>query len=186
RVDTWLNGAVFPLSAPDINEVGAEALRKVMSVFHGEQAANAQLPLFSFYDFSFIPIETLSVVYEQFLHALPGSAGQSEGEARAAYYTPLPLVNFMLDRLDANLPLQPGMRVLDPSCGSGAFLVQCYRKLIECRRQAIGRKLSPAQLDGLLTRHIFGVDIDEDACQIAELSLSLTLLDYVDPPDLTK
>ena len=30
------------------------------------------------------------------------------------------------------------------------------------------------------------MDIDEDACQIAELSLALTLLEYVDPPDLTE
>ena len=38
----------------------------------------------------------------------------------------------------------------------------------------------------LLTANIFGVDIDEDACQIADLSLALTLLVYIDPPDLTK
>jgi hypothetical protein len=33
---------------------------------------------------------------------------------------------------------------------------------------------------------VFGVDLDEDACQIAELSLALTLLDYINPPDLTE
>ncbi len=91
----------------------------------------------------------------------------------------------MLDRLDARQPLKPGMRVLDASCGSGAFLVQCYRKLAERRRQDLGRRLRPAELGTLLRNHIFGVDLDEDACQIAEL-LVLTLLDYVDPPDLTE
>jgi len=78
------------------------------------------------------------------------------------------------------------MRVLDLSCGSGAFLVQCYRKLIERRLQELGRHPLPAELGRILTNHIFGVDIDEDACQIAELSLALTLLEYVDPPDLTQ
>lgn len=188
HLDEWLNGAVFPLSTTKIREFGAGNLRKVASVFMGEQAQTGQLPLPSFdiYDFSFIPIETLSVIYEQFLHETLNQSGESEGEARGAYYTPVPLVNFMLDKLDARKPLEQGMRVLDPSCGSGAFLVQCYRKLIERRRREAGRRLRPAELGKLLTAHIFGVDIDEDACQIAELSLALTLLEYINPPDLTE
>ena len=189
HVDHWLNGSVFPLSASKIREFSAERLRKVASVFQGQQASSGQLPLplFDIYDFSFIPIEALSVIYEQFLHATQHASGMSEGEARGAYYTPVPLVNFMLDRLDSRKPLKPGMAVLDPACGSGAFLVQCYRKLIERQLQESPKKrLRPAELGRLLTNHIFGVDIDDDACQIAELSLSLTLLEYVNPPDLTE
>jgi hypothetical protein len=187
QVDNWLNGSVFPLSASKIREFGADRLRKVASVFQGEQATSGQLPLFDIYDFSFIPIEALSVIYEQFLHDTQHPSGRSEGEARGAYYTPVPLVNFMLDRLDSRRPLTPGMRVLDPACGSGAFLVQCYRNLIERQLQESPKKrLRPAELGRLLTNHIFGVDIDDDACQITELSLSLTLLEYVNPPDLTE
>ena len=186
HVDEWLNGSVFPLSQQKILEFGAERLRKVAAVFYGADALSGQLPLFDIYDFSFIPIETLSVIYEQFLHAIINPSGASEGQTRGAYYTPVPLVNYMLDRLDARQPLKPGMRVLDASCGSGAFLVQCYRKLAERRRQELGRRLRPAELGALLRNHIFGVDVDEDACQIAELSLVLTLLDYIDPPDLTE
>lgn len=112
----------------------------------------------------------------------------SQGNAKdvGAYYTPIPLVNFILDELDARAPLKKGMRVLDPSCGSGAFLVQCYRRLIEkeLTKREDG-KLRPVELRGLLQDHIFGIDRDEDACQVTELSLTLTLLDYVRPPDLT-
>jgi len=43
---------------------------------------------------------------------------------------------------------------------------------------------TPAQLRELLTEHIFGVDRDPDACSVTELSLLLTLLDYVEQPDL--
>jgi hypothetical protein len=186
NVDEWLNGSVFPLSVNKIKEFGADRLRKVASVFRGEEAISGQLPLFDIYDFSFIPIETLSVIYEQFLHDTFRPSGESEGRVRGAYYTPVPLVNFMLDKLDSRKPLQSGMRVLDQSCGSGAFLVQCYRKLIERRLRELGRHLRPAELGRILTSHIFGVDVDEDACQIAELSLALTLLEYVDPPDLTE
>jgi len=186
QVDDWLNGSVFPLSQTKIREFGAERLQKVASVFQGADAASGQLPLFDIYDFSFIPIETLSVIYEQFLHATIKPSGESAGRTRGAYYTPVPLVNYMLDQLDAQQPLKPGMRVLDVSCGSGAFLVQCYRKLVERRRRELGRRLRPTELGALLRNHVFGVDVDEDACQIAELSLALTLLDYVDPPDLTE
>jgi len=187
HVDEWLNGSVFPLSASKIREFGADRLRKVASVFQGQEASSGQLPLFDVYDFSFIPIEALSVIYEQFLHDTRHPSGGSEGEARGAYYTPVPLVNFMLDRLDSRKRLTPGMRVFDPACGSGAFLVQCYRKLIERQLQENPKKrLPPAELGRLLTNHIFGVDVDEDACQIAELSLALTLLEYVNPPDLTE
>jgi len=186
RIDEWLNGSVFPLSRAKVQEFGAERLRRVASVFHGG-TADGQLPLFDIYDFSLIPIETLSVIYEQFLHATHHPSAKSEGAARGAYYTPVPVVNFMVERLDSHKPLTPGMRVLDPACGSGAFLVQCYRKLIERRlAESPQKQLRPAELGSLLTHHIFGIDLDEDACQIAELSLSLTLLEYVDPPDLTK
>ena len=74
--------------------------------------------------------------------------------------------------------------MLDGSCGSGAFLVQCYRRLIERRLRESGERLGPSELRELLVESIFGVDRDEDACRVAELSLSLTLLDYINPPDL--
>lgn len=99
-----------------------------------------------------------------------------------AYYTPIPLVNYMLNELESRRPLEEGMQVLDASCGSGAFLVQCYRSLIEKKSRAGHPR--PAELRNLLTKHIFGVDRDGDACQVAEMSLILTLLDYTTPPDL--
>ena len=61
--------------------------------------------------------------------------------------------------------------------------MQCYRKLIE-RTFAPRKKPTPADLASLLKRHIFGVDMDDDACSVTEFSLYLTLLDYVQPSDL--
>ena len=129
------------------------------------------------------------MIYEQFLH-LPEKPEadeddeHSEGRKAGAYYTPIPVVNYMLAGMDKRRRLQRGVRVFDPSCGSGAFLVQCYRRLIE--REFFHRKKKPApyELATLLKRHIFGVDMDEDACSVAEFSLYLTLLDYVEPADL--
>lgn len=182
RLDAWLNGDVFPLSARSIR---LDHLRKVAGVFSGD-TPRGQLHLdFQAYDFSFIPIETLSAIYEQFLHMPEPNGQQSRGRESGAYYTPIPLVNFMLGEMDAKHRLKEGMRVLDPACGSGAFLVQCYRRLIERKKAQQGNeRLRPRQLRDLLTNHVFGVDRDGDACQVAELSLILTLLDYVQPPDL--
>ena len=98
------------------------------------------------------------VIYQQFLHAAEYTPGRSEGRERGAYYTPVPLANFILDTLDRRKPLKEGMRVLDPACGSGVFLVQCYRKLIEARiRQRHGVVPAPEELSSLLTRHLFGI-----------------------------
>ena len=179
QLDDWINGSVFDI--PWTRGIRAEHVKEVAGAFFGDDPRTGQLNLFEDYNFSYIPIETLSVVYEQFLHS------QGRGKDAGAYYTPIPLVNFILDELDSRFPLKKGMRVLDPSCGSGAFLVQCYRRLIEkelAKRK--GARIRPVELRELLQDHVFGIDRDEDACQVTELSLTLTLLDYVHPPDLTK
>jgi hypothetical protein len=185
KVKEWLNGSVFPLSDAAITRVGQQRLREVVGTFRGD-SPGGQLHLdFEAYDFSFIPIETLSVIYEQFLHSAENENEESKGKARGAYYTPLPLVGYVIDRLNQIKPLNQGMRVLDLACGSGAFLVQCYRKMIEQHLRRADGSIRPVQLRQLLTDHIFGIDSDPDACQLAELSLIMTLLDYVEPPDLT-
>jgi hypothetical protein len=178
RLDYWLNGAIFPL---ETDAILSSHLQLVAGVFSGD-SPQGQLHLdFQPYDFSFIPIETLSVIYEQFLHS-PEKGKLSRGRKAGAYYTPLPLVNYMLNELEMRRPLVEGMRVFDPSCGSGAFLVQCYRALIE-KRLSTG-PMRPAELRELLVRHVYGLDRDGDACQVAEMSLILTILDYTTPPDL--
>ena len=125
RLDNWLNGSVFPLDFKGSNAPASKHLRYVAGVFEGEEitaVGDRQLSLdFKAYDFSYIPIETLSVVYEQFLH-VPNKPGQASlGKEVGAYYTPIPVVNMMLTELEERRPLDRGTRVLDPSCGSGAF-----------------------------------------------------------------
>ncbi|MEO8616427.1 MAG: N-6 DNA methylase [Luteolibacter sp.] len=187
NLDEWLNGGVFPIDFSRKSGLKGTHVKWVSGIFAGEEISGGgdhQLHLdFPAYDFSFIPVETLSVVYEQFLHDTPMAGGHGTARKTGAYYTPIPVVNLMLSQLDSELPLKRGMRVFDPTCGSGAFLVQCFRRLIE-REFPNGSKPKPGQLRELLQESIFGIDLDPDACSVAELSLVLTLLDYVDPPDL--
>ena len=188
KLDQWLNGNIFPIPFSGQRAPSADQIRLVAGVFSGDDVLDSgerQLSLdFQAYDFSFIPIETLSVVYEQFLHE-PAADGKSKGSEDGAYYTPIPVVNFMIAEMEERLPLEEGVTVFDPACGSGAFLVQCYRRLIEkTYPQFRHAPIHPIDLRQLLTDHIFGIDRDPDACGVTELSLVLTLLDYVDPPDL--
>ncbi len=189
ELNEWLNGEVFPIDFKGKDAPNANHLRHVAATFAGDQPredGSWQLHLdFEAYNFSYIPIETLSIVYEQFLHAPDSEADTTRGRSVGAYYTPIPVVNFMLSEIEEHRPLERGMRIWDFSCGSGAFLVQSYRRLIE-KEFPPSRKTSPSpvELRELLEKHIFGVDNDPDACSVTEFSLILTLLDYVHPPDL--
>jgi hypothetical protein len=193
KLDGFLNGRVFPLKFAGASAPTEDQIQRIAGAFAGDTFDGEwqfHLP-FTAFKFDFIPIETLSMIYEQFLH-LPEQSDSDEGDEHSegrkagAYYTPIPVVNYMLAEMDKRRRLRRGVRVWDPSCGSGAFLVQSYRRLIE--REFIQRKRNraPHELATLLKRHIFGVDMDEDACSVAEFSLYLTLLDYVKPADLKK
>jgi hypothetical protein len=192
KLDVWLNGEVFPI---DFRQRGApkdEHIARVAATFHGDEPLGPeqwQLHLdFKAYNFSYIPIEVLSVIYEQFLHAPEKDGAKSRGRSLGAYYTPIPVVNLMLSELEDRCPLRRGMRVFDPACGSGAFLVQAFRRLIEKEYPPSGKRPTVSDLRGLLEGHFFGIDTDIDACGVTRLSLVLTLLDtlldYVYPPDL--
>lgn len=193
QLDDWLNGEIFPLPFRDDGSPSPEQIQAVAGAFRGDEhiGGTAQTQLFDPYNFAFIPIETLSLVYEQFLHTEDpnkkknAKKKKTKGRQEGAYYTPLPLVNFMLAGLERHRPLERGMKVFDPSSGSGSFLVQAYRLLIEKTFPVTQPKPKPSDLKVLLRESIFGCDVDGDACQVTQLSLLLTLLDYVDPPDLT-
>jgi hypothetical protein len=179
KIEERFNGSVFPLKLDPQSERDRECLKKVAETFLGHSPGGQRHLNFEAYQFDYIPIETLSVIYEQFLHS------SWEGKDAGAYYTPLPLVNFILEELDYRRPLTDGMRIIDPSCGSGAFLVQCYRRLIELElRKTGGAPVPHERLRDLLVNNIFGIDQDSDACRVTELGLILTLLDNVNPPDL--
>jgi uncharacterized protein (DUF1330 family) len=194
NLDEWLNGEIFPLPWTGKHSPSVDEIRDVSGAFRGDEHSEGSVQTLldlDAYNFAFIPIETLSLVYEQFLHIGESNATgaekpkKSKGRQEGAYYTPLPLVNFMLAGLERQRPLERGMKVLDPSSGSGSFLVQTYRLLIEKTFPVTKIKPKPKDLRDVLEESIFGCDVDGDACQVTQLSLLLTLLDYVDPPDLT-
>ena len=112
----------------------------------------------------------------------------------------------LLINLDAPLCKQllfdvlPKMSILDPACGSGAFLVAAMKTLINIYSAIIGRieLLSDKELSDwlektkkehpsvsyfikrrIITDNLFGVDIMEEASEIARLRLFLALVSSV-------
>jgi SAM-dependent methyltransferase len=71
------------------------------------------------------------------------------------------------------------MKILDPACGSGSFLIRAYDELLSYHAALQGKSVSELdQWDRLpiLTRNIFGVDLDMQAVEIARLNLLLRSL----------
>ncbi len=136
---------------------------------------------FQAFDFRHIPVEMLSSIYEQFLHA------QQKAKSDGAYYTPEVLADYLLSEINSVRSLQPGMTVFDPACGSGIFLVLAYRRLIELELAATKNRtgnLDPVRLREILLQSIYGVERQRDACNVTMFSLLLTMLNYVKPPEL--
>jgi hypothetical protein len=172
-------GRVFPLPLDGQNAPQDADVAYVASVFKGD-SAHGQLSLdFQIYDFSYIPIELLSSIYEQFLRA------RGEAHGAGAYYTPEPLAEYLLSEVNAVRPLHPGLKILDPCCGSGVFLVLAYRRLVEIElRSRPDGKLRPIEVRQILIDSIYGVERNLEACYVTEFSLLLTMLSYIDPPEL--
>ncbi|WP_264565865.1 Eco57I restriction-modification methylase domain-containing protein [Flavobacterium sp. N3904] len=193
------NGNLFPLEFivdnDAVNEedfVSEDSLEVIISLLNGDKLTSLnkkseiQLSFFDIYDFSIIPIEFVSNVYEKFI-------GRSNQAEQGAYYTPLFLVDYIqkqtvTEYFNLNTE-QYNCRVLDPACGSGIFLVETLRQII-LQYRLINPNYSDSlddykeELKYLLTENIFGVDKDENAIKVAIFSLYITLLDYLEPSSI--
>ncbi len=134
--------------------------------------------LWPLYSFDAIPIEFISNIYEEFFHS-EESARQGK---KGTYYTPHRLVEFMLDEVLPWDGQRTDVRVFDPACGSGIFLVEAYRRLVARWCQAKPEQTPRVDdLKKLLLNNIFGVDKNEEAIKVAAFSLYLTMCDYMRP-----
>jgi hypothetical protein len=185
-LDERFNGKIFPIDFANEITLKDKHVQWVSAVFSGGDLTDPknapdiviQLHLpFKAYDFGHIPVETLSAIYEQFIF---------DRKKKGAVYTPEILSDYLISELELYKELNRGMKVLDPACGSGVFLVLVYRRLIEKEMVRLGRKLKPKELLDILQKSIFGVEREQDACYVTEFSLILTLLHYLEPRDLKK
>jgi len=166
------------------------------------------------YEFSVLSSDILGQVYEQFLGKVirltEGHRAVIEDKpeikkAGGVYYTPTYIVDYIVQQtvgkqVEGNMPRQVAMlRVLDPACGSGSFLIGAYQYLLDWHREWYtknypakwakgstpalhqtaggGWKLSIAERKRILLNNIFGVDVDTQAVEVTKLSLLLKVLE---------
>jgi hypothetical protein len=165
------------------------------------------------YEFSVLPVEVLGQVYEQFLGKVIDLSPdrnitiEEKPEVRKAggvYYTPKYIVDYIVATtvgklLEGKRPGPRGgvrrLKIVDPACGSGSFLIGAYQYLLDWHRDRYvedGPQKHPRELyqgpggqwllttdekKRILLNNIYGVDIDPQAVEVTKLSLLLKVLE---------
>ncbi len=172
------------------------------------------------YNFRLVPVEILGQVYEQFLGKVirlekSSALIEDKPEVRKAggvFYTPSYIVDYIVRQTlgplcEGKTPKEVGeLKVLDPACGSGSFLIGAYDFLLnwhldyytqnapeklaarregpicrETKDQAEGAaplwRLTVKEKKRILLNNIYGVDIDRQAVEVTKLSLLLKVLE---------
>ena len=171
----WLvdkfNGDMFPNTGVFPAE---RYLALVVRFLRGEM--DGQGSLFP-YRFDLIPVELISAIYEQFVH----SANAESANELDVHYTPLAAVSLIMDEVMQNITGEE--TVLDITCGSGVFLVEALRRLVDAKAQS--SRLTRAAIRQALEQQVFGVDKSKAAIQVAAFSLYLAAME-LDPDPLNE
>ena len=89
---------------------------------------------------------------------------QEDRKLNGAFYTPEYIVKYIVDNT-----IQGDIKVCDPSCGSGAFLIEAIEKI---------HKDTKKPIISIIENNIFGSDILDYAIQRTKILLSLLALSY--------
>ncbi len=213
RADTKYNSGLFHfknekeiVSRPDDLTLSLDIDDKILK----DIISNLYYPK-SPYAFLYIPSDILGQVYERFLgKVIRLTAGHSakveeKPEVRKAggvYYTPTYIVEYIVKNTVGKLVENKSpkdvasLKIVDPSCGSGSFLLGAYQFLLDWhlnwyvenesekaeKNKAIvkvgdGYRLTTAKKKEILLNNIYGVDIDAQAVEVTKLSLLLKVLE---------
>lgn len=108
------------------------------------------------------------------LHGLSGTASGNERRSRGVHFTPAPLVDYLTGAtLREFAGLESSIRILDPSCGCGVFLIAAARFLAD-RHRDVGDPCRVQRLLDVMGASIFGIDINPRAVEWARRSLLLS------------
>jgi Alw26I/Eco31I/Esp3I family type II restriction m6 adenine DNA methyltransferase len=162
------------------------------------------------YEFRVLPADILGQVYEQFLgqvirltsgHRAVIEDKPEVKKAGGVYYTPTYIVDHIVEHtlgraLESKTARQAAkLRIVDPACGSGSFLIAAYQRLLDWHlqryveegasknqprlRQSITGdwRLTTSERKRILLNSIYGVDIDHQAVEVTKLSLILKVLE---------
>lgn len=146
------------------------------------------------YDFEWIDADVLGQVYEQYLGKIlaqtkSGKAklkvGQAHRKEQGIYYTPTYIVDYIVKNTVSELLKDKKIdvkkiKILDPACGSGSFLIKAFdymQKNLANGEEALQHRLdsqgSYSIKTEILKNNLFGVDLDNKAVEITKLNLLL-------------
>ena len=139
----------------------------------------------------------LGNIYEQYLGVILTKIGKraklkeshAHRKEQGIYYTPTYIVDYIVrntlgellkdKKIDASK-----IRVLDPACGSGSFLIKAFDILNEHharkdknynQKTLAGENIAYSAKERILKNNIYGVDLDKQAVEIAQLNLLLKI-----------
>lgn len=187
--DEWYDSRLFePHLLENLQCEPEPFVRVIEGLYHPD--------VFTEYDFNAIDADVLGAIYEQYLGHVAQERGKDTVEleakkakrkAQGIYYTPQFVVRYIvrqtLGRLLEERGLQGALnvRVLDPACGSGSFLIEAFAVLDDFIARARNQQPHSAKGDlhdlarrmEILSRNIYGVDLDAQAVEVAQLNLLL-------------
>jgi type I restriction-modification system DNA methylase subunit len=203
EINDDLNGDIFKPHACEKADVDSNLLADIIEKLYFPESR---------YRFDAIGVELLGSIYERYLGSTIRVTPQrikveEKPEVRKAggvYYTPKYIVDYIVKNtvgkiIEGKSPRQiANMKILDPACGSGSFLLGAYQCLIDYHlryylehpkeAQTLSLfpywKMSPDDFTlpihekaKILRNNIFGVDIDPQAVEITMMSLYLKALE---------
>lgn len=212
KADTRYNSGIFDFTTDTLTPsltIDDKVLKPILSNLYYPNSP---------YEFSVLPVEILGNVYEQFLgkvirltkgHRAVIEEKPEVKKAGGVYYTPSYIVEYIVAQtlgtlIEGKTPKQmEKLRLLDPACGSGSFLLVAYQHLLDAhlawysqhqpekhkKEVFFGRggwRLTTAEKRRILLHSIFGVDIDRQAVEVTKLSLLLKVLEGENNETLTQ
>ncbi|MBW8878645.1 MAG: N-6 DNA methylase, partial [Acidobacteria bacterium] len=212
KADTRYNSGLFDFHADQLTPgltIDDKVLKPILANLYHPQSP---------YEFSVLPVEILGNVYEQFLgkvirltkgHRASIDEKPEVRKAGGVYYTPSYVVDYIVETAVGSLTKSKSpkqlerLRILDPACGSGSFLIVAYQHLLNVhlawyqdhkpqkhkKEVFLGRggwRLTTAEKRRILLNNIYGVDIDRQAVEVTKLSLLLKVLEGENNETLTQ
>lgn len=211
KSDGKYNSGIFDFSKDKITqniEVDNKVIKEIINDLYYPKSP---------YEFSVISVEIIGNAYEQFLGKTITIGKNSKAKielkpevrkAGGVYYTPEYIVDYIVEntvgeKIKGKTPKEiASIKIVDPACGSGSFLIGAYKYLLNYHREYyskqgkkkfLGSKEDAITEDGelalwvkkqILINNIFGVDIDSNAVEVTKLSLLLKCMENETPASI--
>lgn len=182
KLDDRFNGNLCPVTKSEKAVVNKEHLTEIQKCFY---SGGTLFFGWRYFDFKVIPIQLISEIYE---HFLSDEIGDEEKNASGTFYTPHPLAEFVLNEVLPHASHENSnyqLKILDPTCGSGIFLVESLNRLLDRWEFANkGERLDFETICQIVKDNVFGIEKEKEAIKVAAFSIYLAMLDRLNPKTL--